>query len=204
MIGILDYGSGNLRAFTNIYKKLGIPAAIIQSSIELKSASKLILPGVGSFDYAMQRLKESEMWKVIDEIVMRYGVPIMGVCVGMQMLAHSSEEGSRAGLGWIDAEVLKFDSKSYKHPMNVPHIGWNDVKPLKANHLLDGLERGARFYFLHSYYLACHKKEEIVAVTEYGTEFACVVNKKNIYGVQFHPEKSHQWGIQVLKNFASL
>jgi len=204
MIGILEYGSGNVRAFINIYKKLSVPASIIKNANELRSASKLILPGVGSFDYAMQMLKGSGMRQVLDEIVTRYGIPILGVCVGMQMLAHSSQEGNQAGLGWIDADVKKFDTTSRDNPINVPHIGWNDVTPLKANHLLEGLERGARFYFLHSYYLACHRKEEIVAVTEYGTEFACVVNQGNIYGVQFHPEKSHQWGIRLLKNFASL
>jgi glutamine amidotransferase len=204
MIGVLDYGSGNVKAFINIYKKMGIPTIIIKSANELRSASKLILPGVGSFDYAMHKLRESGMRQVLDEIVLRCRVPIIGVCVGMQMLAHSSEEGNQTGLGWIDAEVKKFDTTSHKLPMNVPHIGWNDVKPLKANHLLEGLERGARFYFLHSYYMVCHRNEEIVAITEYGTEFACVVNQGNIYGVQFHPEKSHQWGIQLLKNFASL
>jgi glutamine amidotransferase len=204
MIGILDYGSGNVRAFINIYKKLGIPAGLINSANELKSAGKLILPGVGSFDYAMQRLKESGMRQALDEIVTRCGVPILGVCVGMQMLAHSSQEGNQAGLGWIDADVKKFDTNSHNNPINVPHIGWNDVTPLKANILLEGLEHGARFYFLHSYYLVCHKKEEIVAVTDYGTEFACIVNRGTIFGAQFHPEKSHHWGIRLLKNFAGL
>ena len=204
MIGVIDYGLGNVKAFVNVYKKMNIPATIIKSAEGLRSASKLILPGVGAFDYAMQRLQESGMQQILNDIVVRYRLPILGVCVGMQMLARSSEEGSLSGLGWIDGEVKRFVTSSTGYFMNVPHIGWNDVKPPKANSLLQGLELGARFYFLHSYYLSCQRREEVVAVTDYGGEFASVVNHENIYGVQFHPEKSHQWGVQLLKNFASL
>jgi imidazole glycerol-phosphate synthase subunit HisH len=202
MIAILDYGSGNVRAFANVYKNLNIPARIVKKPAELNDADRVILPGVGDFDYAMQRLEKSGMRPVLDELVLNRGVPALGVCVGMQMLAHSSEEGSLPGLSWIDGEVKRFDPRLPKIPIDVPHMGWNDVKPVKNNGLLQGLDVEARFYFLHSYYFQNKRPEDVIAVTEYGGEFACAVNSGSIFGVQFHPEKSHKWGIRLLENFA--
>jgi glutamine amidotransferase len=201
MIGIIDYGLGNVRAFANVYKNLNLPAIIVKHPRELINVSKVILPGVGAFDYAMHKLDQSGMRQVLDEIVLQRHVPVLGICVGMQMLACSSEEGSLPGLGWIDGEVKKFNS-SLSHSIRLPHMGWNNIKPLKLNGLLQGLDSDARFYFLHSYFFQSHKNEDIIAVTDYGGEFACAVNFGNIFGVQFHPEKSHQWGIRLLENFA--
>jgi glutamine amidotransferase len=202
MIAIIDYGLGNLKAFFNVYKSLNIPVIIAKVSEDLENASKVIIPGVGSFDYAMERLNKSGMRQTLDEIVTHLNVPVLGVCVGMQMLARSSEEGTLQGLGWIDGEVKKFDPSTLVQSTRLPHMGWNDVRPIVKNSLFNGLEQDARFYFLHSYYFYCHKRENVIAVTDYGGEFVCAVNSGNIFGVQFHPEKSHQCGIQLLKNFA--
>ncbi len=204
MITIIDYGLGNIRAFVNIYHQLNIPIKIAAQYDDLKEATKVILPGVGAFDYAMQKLEMSGMRQTLDEIVLHRHVPVLGICVGMQMLACSSEEGRLPGLGWIDGEVKRFNPSSLSHTMRVPHMGWNNIKPVKPNGLLQGLEMDARFYFLHSYYFLCHRNDDIIAVTNYGREFACAVNSGRVFGVQFHPEKSHQWGIQLLENFAKV
>ena len=204
MITIVNYGVGNIRAFTNIYKKLNIPIKIAQTVEDLKGATKLILPGVGAFDHAMEQLQHSGMRECLDELVIQNNVPVVGICVGMQMLAHSSDEGILPGLGWMDASVKKFDISKINYSTHLPHMGWNDIKSVKQNDILKGLENNAKFYFLHSYYFHCNNQTDTIAVTEYGIEFSCAVNKNNIYGVQFHPEKSHQYGIQLLNNFANL
>ncbi len=203
MIAIIDYGLGNVKAFANVYKNLNIPAMIVQEVDDLEKVGKVILPGVGSFNHAMQRLEQSGMRESLDEIVLHRHVPVLGICVGMQMLACSSEEGSVPGLAWIHGEVKRFDVSS-RHIICVPHMGWNDVRPLKTNGLFQGLDLEARFYFLHSYYFQSQEREDVIAVTDYGGEFACAVNHGNIYGVQFHPEKSHHWGIRLLENFAKI
>lgn len=204
MIGIIDYGLGNVKAFANVYKILNIPTVIVRQPGELKNVSKAILPGVGAFDYAMKKFEDSGLKPLLEEIVLAHHVPVLGICVGMQMLARSSEEGALPGLGWIDGEVKRFNSSSSRHSMRVPHMGWNNVKPIKLNSLLQGLDFDARFYFLHSYYFQSHRSEDVIAVTDYCGEFDCAVNSGNVYGVQFHPEKSHQWGIRLLENFAKL
>ena len=204
MIAIIDYGLGNVKAFANVYKNLDIPITIAAQADDLKKATKVILPGVGAFDHAMQRLEKSGMRQFLDEIVIHRHVPVLGICVGMQMLACSSEEGSLPGLGWIDGEVKRFNPSSLRNSMRLPHMGWNNIIPLKSNALLQGLDLDARFYFLHSYFFQGHRNEDIIAVTDYDGEFACAVNFRNIFGVQFHPEKSHQWGIQLLLNFAKI
>lgn len=204
MITIINYGLGNIKALVNVYNQLNIPINVATQCDDFKKATKVILPGVGSFDYAMQRLEISGMRQILDEIVLQRHVPVLGICVGMQMLACSSEEGRLPGLGWIDGEVKRFHFSSLSHSMCVPHMGWNNIKPLKINGLLQGLDLDARFYFLHSYYFQSHRNEDIIAVTDYDGEFACAVNFGNIFGVQFHPEKSHQWGIRLLENFAKV
>jgi len=202
MITIVDYGLGNIRAFLNVYKRLNIAAKTATTPAELATATKIILPGVGSFDDAMDRLGRSGLREALDDLALRQRVPVLGVCVGMQMLAHGSDEGQRQGLGWIDADVKSLDSRAGTLP--VPHMGWNDVRPVMKNRLFDQLDTGARFYFLHSYYFLCHRDADQLAVADYGGDFVCAAHAGNIYGVQFHPEKSHHFGARLLQNFAEL
>ena len=204
MITIIDYGVGNIKAFYNIYSKLSVNVKIAQKPEDLFSATKLILPGVGHFDYAMKRFSESGMLKVVDDMVMNHNIPILGICVGMQMLAKTSEEGVMRGLGWIDATVNRIDADLLTQTTRLPHMGWNDVSVKIKNPLLKNLDFNSRFYFLHSYYFNPNLESDSIAFSNYGKEFTCVVNHKNIFGVQFHPEKSHHYGIQLLNNFANI
>lgn len=204
MIAIIDYGLGNIRAFANVYKRLNVPFVIASRIEALEGATKIILPGVGAFDMAMDLFHRSGMRERLTQMVTQKRVPILGVCVGMQMLARSSAEGKLPGLGWIEGRVLKFDSGREKRAMAIPHMGWNSVHPRRENRLLENMREGASFYFLHSYFFECRNSEDCLAETEYGGRFSSAVNSGNIYGVQFHPEKSHQNGIQLLKNFADL
>lgn len=205
MITIISYGLGNIRAFVNVYERLHIPVSVAETADDLKAASKIILPGVGAFDHAMRKFNNSGMRDAIEKLVLDQQVPILGVCVGMQMLAHSSEEGKLPGLGWINAIVAKFDTYVSDTTIRLPHMGWNTIHPISdRNPLLANLGDDSRFYFLHSYYFQCSNPGDAIAITEYGVQFTSVVNNKNTYGVQFHPEKSHHWGIQLLKNFADL
>lgn len=204
MITIIDYGLGNVLAFVNVYSRLNIPVTVAKSAGDLTNASKLILPGVGSFDHAMHQLDQSGMRRSIEQLVLEQGMPVLGICVGMQMLAKSSTEGVLPGLGWIDGAVTKFDVPAMPRGTNLPHMGWNDVKPVVEGGLFMGMEQDARFYFLHSYYFECHQQSNILAVTDYGGSFSCAVSRDNVYGVQFHPEKSHHFGSQLLSNFAKI
>ncbi|MGB8951812.1 MAG: imidazole glycerol phosphate synthase subunit HisH [Candidatus Aminicenantales bacterium] len=204
MIGIINYGSGNIKAFANIYSKLGIPFVIASKADHLKNITKIILPGVGAFDHAMQKLEISGMRYALDELALLRCLPVLGVCVGMQILAHSSAEGKRQGLGWIDGVVKIFDREKLTSATHLPHMGWNNVRPVIKNSLFKDIDADSRFYFLHAYYFHCFQHDNILALTEYGGQFASAVHFGNIYGVQFHPEKSHQWGISLLKNFAEI
>jgi imidazole glycerol-phosphate synthase subunit HisH len=204
MIAITDYGLGNVKAFANVYYRLNIPVIIARESGDFRDATKIILPGVGSFDYAMQRLNDSGMRETLENKVLNEKVPVIGICVGMQMLAKKSEEGLLPGLGWIEGEVKRFVISSNASTMRIPHMGWNTIKPLNTIGLLEGMDAASRFYFLHSYYFKCSDTADVLATTNYDGEFECAVNYKNIYGVQFHPEKSHGWGVKLLENFAKL
>lgn len=204
MITIIDYGLGNIQAFVNVYKRLHIPVAVARAPEDLSAATKLILPGVGAFDHAMERLNASGMRATLDELVLKKKVPVIGICVGMQMLADSSEEGSLPGLGWVPGRVRHFRSVPELVKLPLPHMGWNDVKSLLGHSLFRGLEMDARFYFLHSFYFECAQAVHEAARTEYGLNFSCAVSVENIYGVQFHPEKSHHFGVALLKNFSEL
>jgi glutamine amidotransferase len=204
MITLIDYGVGNINAFVNVYKRLNIATKIAKTPSDLKSAEKLILPGVGSFDYAMERLNKSGMRERLDELVLHEKIPVVGICVGMQMMGNKSDEGKSEGLKWIDAEILKFDPTLIKFVTKLPHMGWNDVTPIKPNKLFVDLEKESLFYFLHSYYFKCNNSEDNIAVSEYGELFTSAVNHENVYGIQFHPEKSHHYGEILLNNFAKL
>ena len=203
MIAIVDYGLGNVQAFLNVYKRLNIEALAARTAEELWRATKLILPGVGHFDHAMRRLESSGMRETLDDLVLNKSVPILGVCVGMQMLAESSEEGDLPGLGWIDGHVRNFASWEGGIDLPLPHMGWNDVQP-KPSALFNELGSEARFYFLHSFFFECRNAPDSLATSRYGAEFSSAVNSRSIYGVQFHPEKSHHFGTRLLRNFAEL
>jgi glutamine amidotransferase len=204
MMTIVDYGSGNIAAFLNVYHRLNIEARTARTADQLADASKVILPGVGAFDHAMERLEESGMRAALDNLALRRRVPILGVCVGMQILGRGSDEGIRPGLGWIDGRVRSLASLVSTEDHPVPHMGWNDVRTLSATPLFEGLDSGARFYFLHSYYFECDRADDAIAVANYGADFACAAKAGNIFGVQFHPEKSHHDGARLLRNFAEL
>ena len=203
MITLLDYGLGNVAAFVNIYKRMNIPVTVAETLDQLADAEKIILPGVGSFDWAMMRLDKSGMRACLDDLVMIKNKPVLGVCVGMQMMARRSDEGELPGLGWIDAEVKRFDETRFREQTHLPHMGWNDVCPRDTECLFKEIT-APRFYFLHSYYFVPANQHDVLALTDYNYSYASAVRSGNVFGTQFHPEKSHQWGIQLLKNFAEL
>ena len=200
MIRIVDYGLGNVQAFLNVYRRLNIAAERARTAGELRDADKIVLPGVGAFDHAMDLLDASGMRATLDEMVLERRVPVLGVCVGVQILAHGSDEGRAQGLGWIAGHVRAFKNLQ-RSDLMLPHMGWNDVMPTAPSPLLRHLD-SARFYFLHSYYFDCENSADVAAVSRYGIDFACAVSAGNVHGVQFHPEKSHRFGTQLLKNFA--
>lgn len=204
MITIIDYGLGNIQAFVNVYRRLDIPVRVAREPAAVETAERIILPGVGAFDHAMELLQGSGMRESLDTVAAAGRVPVLGICVGMQILAGSSEEGKLNGLGWIEGEVRKLDVAHAAAPIRLPHMGWNDVEPLAPGGLFAGLETAARFYFLHSYYFACRQASNELARTDYGAPFASAVRAGCIYGVQFHPEKSHHYGVRLLQNFAGL
>lgn len=204
MIHIVDYGLGNIQAFANMYKRLGFESKRAQTAADLGGATKIILPGVGAFDHAMEQLDASGMRPVLESLVKEQHVPVLGICVGMQILASSSEEGSSAGLGWVPGRVRSFRTTPQSAQLPMPHMGWNDVLPVVDSPLFKGLETDPRFYFLHSFYFDCDNDAHALARASYGFDFSCAVAVGNVYGVQFHPEKSHHYGASLLKNFAEL
>lgn len=163
--------------------------------------TKLILPGVGAFDESMNKLTDSGLRDTLDEAVLECNMPVLGVCVGMQIMAHKSEEGSSDGLGWIDATVKKFNPAEIPHKPKLPHMGWNSICAKRSHEVLDGIDKEVGFYFLHSYYFDCDSEKDVLASSSYGDEFTCAVSRGNIFGFQFHPEKSHSNGIRLFKNF---
>jgi glutamine amidotransferase len=203
MVTLVDYGLGNLKAFFNTYTQLNIPVKIARTAEELATAERIILPGVGSFDWAMERLEASGMRNCLDDLVLSGGRPVLGVCVGMQMMANNSEEGARPGLGWIPGRVSRFRQENPGRDVPLPHMGWNDVSAVRDDVLFRGIE-APRFYFLHSYRFELESEDGELAKAEYAGVFACAIRYRNVCGVQFHPEKSHRWGAQLLCNFATL
>jgi glutamine amidotransferase len=200
-VTLVNYGLGNIQAFAHIYQRLNIPVSVATSPAQLAQAEKIVLPGVGAFDWAMTRLNDSGLRDTLDELVLRQQVPVLGVCAGMQMMAHRSEEGEVPGLGWIDAEVVRFDPQVGAAPL--PHMGWNDVQPAATDSLFRSIE-APRYYFLHSFCIVPRQPVDVLATARYGSDFTAAVRSGQIFGTQFHPEKSHQWGIDLLRNFAEL
>ncbi|MBI2722918.1 MAG: imidazole glycerol phosphate synthase subunit HisH [Bacteroidetes bacterium] len=203
MIVIIDYGLGNLASVLNMFKKIGVKDVTVSGNKEIISkATKLLLPGVGAFDAGMNNLTQSGLIPLLNQKVLQEKVPILGICLGMQLLTKRSEEGKNAGLGWIDAETVKFNpDPSLK--LKVPHMGWNYIQVKRQNPLIDSQSKN-RFYFVHSYYVKCFDESQSLATSNFDIDFTCMVNKDNIFGAQFHPEKSLKFGMKVFENFAKL
>lgn len=206
MISIVNYGMGNLGSIVNMYKKIGFKTELISTAAEIEKASKILLPGVGSFDAAMSKIDDLGLREALNKKAMEERIPILGICLGMQLLTKSSEEGKLPGLGWIDAKTLAFsrfiDSSKYK----IPHMGWNTAEINTPSKLTAGFQEleDVRFYFVHSYFVQCEKNENSILKTEYGITFDSAIHQNNIYGAQFHPEKSHKFGMKMLENFARI
>jgi imidazole glycerol-phosphate synthase subunit HisH len=204
MIRVVDYGVGNIQAFMTIFKRLGIEVGRACSAEDLRGATRLVLPGVGAFDHAMTLLNQSGMRPELETLVLAQQVPVIGICVGMQILAGGSDEGELPGLNWVRGRVRAFATTHASQDLPMPHMGWNDLNVRYGNKLFTNFAPQPRFYFLHSYYFDAEDKADVAATAQYGLDFDCIVSKGHIHGIQCHPEKSHHFGAQLLKNFAEL
>lgn len=204
MIVIIDYNMGNVASVKNMCKKIGVEVVVSSDPSVLRKASKLILPGVGSFDYGIKALHELKLTEVINERVINDKIPILGICLGMQLLTNGSEEGELEGLGLIKGYAQKFSKSLIEKKYKIPHMGWNFIKQENDSPLLKDLDEDYRFYFVHSYHVVCENIKNSIATTNYGYDFTCMIEKENIFGVQYHPEKSHRFGMKILKNFVEM
>ncbi|MEM4260578.1 MAG: imidazole glycerol phosphate synthase subunit HisH [Candidatus Woesearchaeota archaeon] len=202
VIKIIDYGMGNLRSVQKALDRIGVKADICNDYKNLKYADKIILPGVGHFKKGIENLISMGFFDELNELVLIKKKPILGICLGMQLMTSYSEEGDCEGFGWIDAITTKF--KFEDNNLKIPHMGWNNLNIRKNDNILSGITEHDFFYFVHSYNINCKNNEDVVATTYYGKDFVSVFNKENIFGCQFHPEKSHDTGLKILKNFAAL
>lgn len=204
MIAIIDYGSGNVGAIANIYKHLKVPHRITGDLLALEQADRFVLPGVGAFDTTMSYLRQSGMIEVLNEQVLGLGKKVLGICVGMQILAESSEEGESAGLGWVPGRVRRMETSDLAQPPYLPHMGWNSIRTTSRASLFDGVDVAHGFYFLHSFHFEPTSPDDVTATVRYGREYVCGVAHGNVHGLQFHPEKSHANGMAIFRNFARL
>lgn len=202
MLLIIDYGVGNLGSIFNMFKRVGATPVVSGDPEKLRAATKLVLPGVGAFDPVMEKLRASGLLEDLNKKVLEERVPVLGMCVGMQMLGHGSEEGKLPGLGWLNANCQKI--RSDIPGLRIPHMGWNRVRRVKQSALTDSLPDDARFYFVHSYHMVCDDASDVLLTTEYGAQLVAAVQRDNIYGTQFHPEKSHRFGMELYRQFVSL
>lgn len=200
MITIIDYGAGNLGSIKNMIRKIGFDAKVSSNVEEILEASKLILPGVGSFDFGMKQLNNSGLIDTLNVKVLEEKIPILGICLGVQLFTNQSEEGDLKGLSWFNAETVKF-SFSKPNKLKIPHMGWNEIVKKKESRLLEDISLESRFYFVHGYHLKCNELNDSLLETNYGYNFVSAIEKNNIVGVQFHPEKSHKFGMKILYNF---
>jgi imidazole glycerol-phosphate synthase subunit HisH len=200
LITIVDYNMGNSGSIRNMLKKLGFDSEVTADPRRVAIASKLILPGVGAFDAGIESLERSGLIPVLNERVLEARVPALGICLGMQLMSRSSTEGERRGLAWVDAEAMRF--QPVDAALKVPHMGWNLVTAVRSAPLVDHLLPNSRFYFVHSYFIRCHRDADVLLTTTYGEVFHSAFHRDNVWGVQFHPEKSHKFGMQLLRNFA--
>ena len=203
MVTIVDYGMGSLGSIFNMFKKIGVPSKITSDKNEIEKAEKILLPGVGSFDAAMNKINELDFKELLNYKALEEKIPVLGICLGMQLLTNSSEEGVLPGLGWIQAETLKFKFEKEQN-LKIPHMGWNLVKKNRDSKLTEDFIDETRFYFVHSYYVKCQYDSNSILKTTYGLTFDSAIQNENIYGAQFHPEKSHKFGMNLLKNFSKI
>ena len=202
MICIVDYGVGNLRSVQNMLRVLGHDSKIVSTPDEVSEATKIILPGVGHFDFGMKSLAERNLINVLNEKVLEHRTPVLGICLGAQLLTRRSDEGEVSGLGWINAETTKFDSSRLDSSLRIPHMGWADTEYRRSNRLFEGAGNNPRYYFVHSFHIVCEDEADELCHATHGYRFVAGVARENIRGVQFHPEKSHRFGKRILANFA--
>jgi glutamine amidotransferase len=203
MITIVDYGMGNLGSVLNMFKKVGAEAKISSDLNEICKAQKILLPGVGAFDTAMQGINDRGLKDLLDDKALKEKIPVLGICLGMQLLTHASEEGVSPGLGWIDGEAYNFKGKIDLN-LKIPHMGWNTANIVQQNEITSGYNGEIRFYFVHSFYVKVANPINSMMKTTYGLSFDSAIVKDNIFGVQFHPEKSHKFGMKIFENFAKI
>ncbi len=203
-IVIVDYGMGNVGSIQNMLTHVGASGKISNKREDIENAQKLIISGVGAFDAGISSLQSLNVLPLISERVFEKKVPILGICLGMQLFTKSSEEGKLAGLGWFDAVTKRFDFSALSERLRIPHMGWNTVQVKKESKLFYDMPQDSRFYFVHSYYCRCADTADILTTTDYGYPFTSSIENNNVYGVQFHPEKSHKFGMKLLENFARL
>lgn len=203
MIVVVDSGIANIGSVLNMLRKLGAQAEASADPERIRKATRLILPGIGSFDAGVEALRKAGVAECLTELVRAQGLPCLGICLGMQLLCRRSEEGVLPGLGWLAADVKRFPARVDQSPLRVPHMGWNRIRIEKAHPLLSNLGDEPRFYFVHSYFVQCDDQDDLLATCEYGIRFACIVGHANFAAVQFHPEKSHRYGLQLMSNFVS-
>tara|TARA_A100001035_G_C27634263_1_gene431490 strand:- start:206 stop:814 length:609 start_codon:yes stop_codon:yes gene_type:complete len=202
MIGIINYGLGNVKAISNIFNKIGVDNLFINNAEDFKKITKIILPGVGTFDASINLLKEKNFVNILDDYVMNKKIPILGICIGMQIMAYKSSEGIEKGFGWIPGEIVKFKNESNNRKYRLPHMGWNSIDT--DNDILFKNIKNPEFYFLHSYFYKLENINHKISTTNYINEFPSAINNENIFATQFHPEKSHLFGIRLLKNFSDI
>jgi glutamine amidotransferase len=202
MLTIIDYKAGNVRSIQNMLKKIGVNSIISDKIEDIEKADKLILPGVGAFDYGIEQLENSGLLPVLHKNILEKKIPILGICLGVQLFTQRSDEGQKKGLGWLDAETIAFDKNKLPEGYKIPHMGWAEINFNKNCKLFDGMhEYPPRFYFVHSFHLKTNDKSLVIATANYGYDFVVGLKKDNIIGIQFHPEKSHKFGMQFLENF---
>ena len=202
-ITIVDYGVGNLGSIQNMLRKIDAKFIVSSSPRDLERAEKILLPGVGAFDSAMDTLHKKHFFDILNEKVLIQKVPLLGICLGMQLLTEGSEEGKQKGFGWIKGGAKKFDMKNYDRELKVPHMGWNYIEPTNPSPLIAEMDDSYRFYFVHSYFVECADQKNVIAKATHGPKFDAIIMKDNVFGAQFHPEKSHKFGMKLLSNFAN-
>lgn len=201
---VIDYGAGNLKSVLNKFKKLGIAAKASEDPEDILKADRLVIPGVGHFGNGMQKLRERNLIEPLNQKVLHEKVPVLGICLGMQLFTDYSEEGDVTGLGWIKGKTVRFRTDEFEQVLKVPHMGWNSLSTRAESPLFENIPADKQFYFVHSYHVECEDRSQVLARSRYGYEFDCAVANENIIGTQFHPEKSHDYGQELIRNFVAL